>query len=204
MLQFNSALLALAGAFTGPYAPYQSVHLQPHLQGVLVAASDGGKVSMLGYDAKGRGDQACDILVSPDLLRACAGIKSAERDVRIDGDTAAVTTYRKTTSSEVKRFPISYATAPFPPLDRAVSACIQRWSATPALSSTAGRYDTLYLEKAIKSAGHLCESLVLSAFDGGPLRLHGEGLDVMILVMPQTAQPVPPLPQWVQDFAANP
>lgn len=202
MLQFNSALLALAGAFTGPWAPYQAVHLQSHRGGVLVAASDGGKVSMLGYDAKGRADESRDILAAPDLLRACAGIKTAERDVRIDGESALVTTYRKTTSAETKEFPIAPATAPFPPLDRALAACIARWSAAPSLSATAGRYDTYYLEKAIKTAGHLCDSLVLSAFDGGPLRLQGEGLDVLILVMPQTAEPVPPLPQWVQDFAA--
>lgn len=203
MLQFNSALLALAGAFTGPYAPYQAVHIQPHANGVLVAASDQGRVSMLGYDRRGQGDETCNLLPGADLLKACAGIKSAERDVRIEDDEAAVTTYRKTAGNEVKRFPILRATAPFPPLDRAVSACIQRWGATPAASATAGRYATAYLEKAVKSAGHLCESLVLSGFDGGPLRLHGESLDIMILVMPQTAEPVPPLPQWVQDFAAG-
>ena len=55
----------------------------------------------------------------------------------------------------------------------------------------------LIIETGIAHGG----SLVLSAFDGGPLRLQGEGLELMILVMPQTAEPIPPIPDWVLRFS---
>lgn len=200
MLQFNSALLAAAGLFVGNFTPYQAIHVQPHNQGVLVAASDHGRVTALGFDPAGRGDEVCDLIADDKLLQACKGIKSAERDVRLEDSRAIVTTYRKTTS-ESKEFPILRASTPFPPIDQAVAACVQRWSATPELTATAGRYDATYLEQAVKAAGLLCDSLVLSAFDGGPLRLQGEGLELMILVMPQTAEPIPPIPDWVLRFS---
>jgi hypothetical protein len=200
MLQFNSALLAIAGSFAGAYAPYQAIHLQPHMGGVLVVSSDHGKVSAFGFDPAGRGDETIDLIPSKDLLKSCTGIKSAERDVRIEGDTATVTTYRKTAANEVKQFHALRSTAPFPPLDRAIAACMDRWGATPETSATAGRYAAPYLEKAIRAAGSLGDSLVLSAFDGGPLRLHSEEIELMILVMPQTAEPIPALPSWIQQF----
>ncbi|MGA1641001.1 MAG: hypothetical protein ACO4AL_11690 [Steroidobacteraceae bacterium] len=200
MLQFNSALLAAAGLFVGAFSPYQSIHIQPHGGGVLVAASDHGRITALGFDPAGRGDEICDLIADDKLLQACRGIKAAERDVRIEDQRAIVTTYRKTTN-ESKEFAILRASTPFPPLESAVAACVQRWSATPEVSATAGRYDATYLEKAVKAAGLLCNSLVLSAFDGGPLRLQGEGLELMILVMPQTAEPIPPIPDWVLRFS---
>lgn len=200
MLQFNSALLAAAGLFVGSFSPYQSVHIQPHLDGVLVAASDHGRITALGFDPAGKGDEVCDLIADDKLLQACKGIKSAERDIRIEEQRAIVTTYRKG-SNEAKEFAILRSSAPFPPLEQAVAACVRRWSATPELTATAGRYDAHYLERAIKAAGFLCDSLVLSAFDGGPLRLQGEGLELMILVMPQTAEPVPAIPEWAIRFS---
>jgi len=200
MLQFNSALLAAAGLFVGRFTPYEAIHIQPHNGGVLVAASDHGRISALGFDPAGRGDETCDLIADDKLLQACRGIKAAERDVRIEDQRAIVTTYRKT-ANESKEFPILRASTPFPPLESAVAACVQRWSATPEVSATAGRYDATYLEKAVKAAGLLCDSLVLNAFDGGPLRLQGEGLELMILVMPQTAEPIPPIPEWVLRFS---
>lgn len=203
MIRLNSALLALVGAFAGTYAPFQAVRLQPHAGGVLAAASDQGRITAFGFDPRGHADGACNLLPGPELLRACAGIKSAEREVAIDGDTAAVTTFRKNGNHEVKRFPAPQAAAPFPPLDQAVAACVRRWGATPAVSATAGRYDSAYLERALKTVSHLCDSLVLSGFDGGPLRLQSEALELLILVMPQTAAPIPPLPEWILQFAGE-
>ena len=200
MLQFNSALLAAAGLFVGNFAPYEAIHIQPHNQGVLVAASDHGRVTALGFDPAGRGDEVCDLIADDRLLQACKGIKTAERDIRIEEQRAVVTTYRKTTN-EAKEFTILRASMPFPPIEQAVAACVQRWSATPEVTATAGRYDATYLEQAVKAAGLLCDSLVLSAFDGGPLRLQGEGLELMILVMPQTAEPIPSIPDWVLRFS---
>lgn len=204
MLLFNSALLAAVGAFTGAYAPYQAVHIRPHCGGVLVAASDHGKVTAVGFDRRGAADETVSIIPSADLLKACAGIKTAERSIAIDGDSALVTTYYKTSSNKGKELPIHRSITPFPDLDSALAACVQRWGATPALSSTAGRYRVTYLERAIKAAGLLADSLVLSAFDGGPLRLQGETIELIILVMPQTAEPIPALPDWIQDFSQQP
>jgi len=203
MLRLNSALVALAGAFTGTYAPFQAIHLQPHAGGVLVASSDHGRVSALAFDRQGRADESCDLLASSELLRSCSGIKTAERELSLEGDTLSVTTYRKKAAHEVKTFPLQRASAPFPPLDQAVAACVRHWGAAPTLSRTAGRYDSAYLEKALKAAGHLCDSLVLSSFDGGPLRLQSDTLELVILVMPQTAAPIPPLPDWLERFAAD-
>jgi hypothetical protein len=200
VLQFNSALLAAVGSFTGLYAPYQSVHLRPHCGGVLLAASDHGKVTALGFDRKGSADEAITIIPSPELLKASSGIKTAERGIVIDGETATVTTYYKASSNNGKQLPVQHSITPFPDIDAALAACVQRWSATPSLSETAGRYRVAYLERAIKAAGLLADSLVLSAFDGGPLRLQGETLELIILVMPQTAEPIPALPDWIQQF----
>lgn len=201
MLQFNSALLAAVGSFTGAYAPYQSVHIRPHCGGVLLAASDHGKVTAIGFDRRGSADETISIIPSSELLKASAGIKTAERGISIDGDSALVTTYYKASSSKGKELPIQHAVTPFPDIDGALAACVERWGTTPALSETAGRYRVAYLERAIKAAGLLADSLVLSAFDGGPLRLQGESIELIILVMPQTAEPIPALPDWIQEFS---
>lgn len=201
MLQFNSALLALAGLFVGQYAPYQAIHVRPHADGVLVASTNQGHVSFLGYDSQGTADERCNLIASDKLLAACTGIKSAERDIVIDGPSARVTTYRKTADNEIKEFPILYSSLEFPPLEGAIAACIDRWSATPAISATAGRYAASFLTKALKAAAGCSDSIALSAFDGGPLRIQCQGLDMLILVMPQAAEPVPPLPDWVCSFA---
>lgn len=201
MVQFNSALLALAGLFVGQYAPYQAIHIRPHADGVLVASTNQGHVSFLGYDRQGTADESCNIIPSDKLLTACTGIKSAERDIVIDGPSARVTTYRKTADNEVKEFQVFYSSMEFPPLEEAIAACISRWSATPTTSATAGRYAAPFLTKAIKAASACSDSVALSAFDGGPLRIQCQGLDMLILIMPQAAEPVPALPDWVCSFA---
>jgi hypothetical protein len=89
----------------------------------------------------------------------------------------------------------------FPPLEGAIAACIERWSVTPSVSATAGRYAAPFLVKALKAASACSDSVALSAFDGGPLRIQCQGLDMLILVMPQTAEPIPTLPDWVCSFA---
>jgi hypothetical protein len=203
VLQFNSALLAAVGSFTGKFAPYQAVLIQPHAGGVLLAASDGGKVTALGFDRRGSGDAPVTIIPSNELLKASAGIKTAERGVVIDGNSAVVTTYYKTSSAQGKELPIHHSITPFPPIDQAIGACIERWSATPATGCTAGRYKVAYLERAIKNAGLLTDSLVLSAFDGGPLRVQSESIELCVLVMPQAAEPIPAIPDWLQVFGAQ-
>lgn len=203
MLQFNSALLAAVGSFTGKYAPYQSVLIAPHAGGVLLAATDAGKVMALGFDRNGLGDETVTIIPSTELLKACAGIKTAERGVLIDGDSAIVTTYYKTSSAQGKELPIHRSMVPFPPIDAVISSCLERWGETPTCGETAGRYKVAYLERAIKNAGLLTDSLVLSAFDGGPLRVQGESIDLCILLMPQTAEAIPPVPDWLARYGTQ-
>lgn len=203
MLQFQSSLLALAAEFTGLYAPYQAIRIEPlHGGGILVASTNKGHVAFLGHDPRGIGDEARTVIASSELIRAAKGIKTAERYITIDGDLAQVTTRRKTTSASAE-FPIADAASPFPPLAEVMAAAIDRWSATPRLTETAGRYDATLLEKAIRAAAGGSGSIVLSAFDGGPLRLQLEDLDAVILLVPQTAQPVPAVPPWLQRYAQS-
>lgn len=203
MVSLDASLVAVCGGFIGQYAPFQSIHIQPSSSGVLVMASDHGRITVIGHDARGRGDAAATIVPSSELLKACAALKTAKREVLIEGDTATVITYRKTTADERRVIPVINASTPFPPIGPALVASIERWGATPQLSATAGRYETAFLEKAIKTVGVCAPSLVLSCFDGGPLRLQSETIDICVLVMPQAAEPIPAVPTWIQEFAAS-
>lgn len=201
MLRFNSSLLAFCAAFKGAFAPFQAIHVTPAAGGgVVVLASDGGKVTAIGYDPDGIADETANLLPTQELLTACKGIKTAERDVSIDDLRAVVTTFYKA-HNETKEFLVLRSQEPYPPIRQALAACLDTWGTAPAHGTTAGRYRASYLEKAIKAAGALTDSLVLSGFDGGPLRLQGERLELMVLVMPQTAEPIPPVPDWAVRFA---
>lgn len=201
MLQFNSSLLALAAEFTGTYAPYQAIRVEPLPGGgIVVASTNKGHIAFVGHDPQGTGDEARTLLPTAELIRAAKGIKTAERYITIDGATAQVTTRRKTTS-QTSEFPIADATSEFPPLAAVMQAAVDHWSVSPRLNETAGRYDASLLDKAIRAAAGGGASIVLSAFDGGPLRLQLEELDAVILLMPQTAQPIPAIPQWLCRYA---
>lgn len=200
MLHFNSALLALAAGFTGNYLPWQAVHIEPHAGGILVTASDEGRVAMLGFDPDGEGDEVLDLIPDSELVRAANGIKSAPRDIRIEGSEAVVTTYRKTPPNDVRQIPVRRALEPFPSLDGPIAGILDHWGATPQVSGTAGRYALPYLERAIKAAGHLSDSAVLSSYVGGPLRLQCENLEIVVLVLPMEAVPIPPVPDWLQQY----
>lgn len=203
MLSFNSALLSVAGDFCGAYAPYQSVQITPGKSGgVFLASTDKGNVACLAFDAAGNGDESMCVLPSGELIRACKGIKSAERGIKIEGDVALVTTYRKTTS-ETKEIPVLKSSVSFPPLASAIQDCLNRWSMTPTVSNSSGRYNITYINNALKSLSVFNSSIVLSAFDGGPMRIQGADDNIVILVMPQTAEPIPPCPDWLQRFASN-
>lgn len=202
MLQFNSALLALAADFTGKVAPFQAIRIEPApTGGVMVASTNKGHIAFIGHDPSGQVDEARTIIPSGDLINACRGIRTAERYLAIDGTAGVVTTVRKSATSSVQA-PLMDSLAPFPPLREVMAEVIRRWSATPAASPTAGRYDAELLKRAIKAAGAAnADAIVLSAFDGGPLRIQLENLEALVLVMPQTAQPIPPIPQWAVAYA---
>lgn len=211
-LTLDSSLLAFAGDFTGKYVPYQGVEIAPldpsrPEAGVTVAALDRAAIGMVGYDPNGRADTTLLLLPEPDLIKACRGIKTAERDIRIEGDTldgltARVTTYYKAHST-FKDFTVQAATGKFPPYRQIVTTILKRWGATPETSTTAGRYDLGLLTKAVRAMVDDTDSIVISGYDGGPLRLQREDLHVVLLLMPQTAAPIPTVPDWLHAYSAQ-
>lgn len=201
-LRFNSALLHLAAEFTGKYAPWQGIRVAPLAGGVSVAASDRGAATLIGWDPNGSASSEACLLPSRDLANACKGIKTAERDVSIDDDHAVVTTFFKS-HSVTKEFPVTYSSCPPPPFEETIATAVKFWQAAPEFSRTAGRYDLGLLTKALKALGTEDESVVLSSWNGGPLRLFREDVQATILLMPQEALPIPGTPPWLVDFAAG-
>ncbi len=204
MLSFNSSLLSTASDFVGTYAPFQSVQISPaEGGGVYVVSTDKGNIVCLGYDPAGEADEILHLIPSKELARATKFIKTGDRNIRIEDNTALVTTYKKTTANQIQEFPILKSSVQFPPIAQALKDCINRWTVTPKLSETAGRYSSTYISKAIKSLSLIDSSITFSAFDGGPLRIQGSDNNLMILVFPQTADPIPPIPQWINKYATR-
>lgn len=209
-LVFNSALLAYAGAFTGQWAGDRGIEVAPLRpgrldSGVTVAAFNRGAVGMIGYDPKGSASERVILVPGGDLLKAARGIKTAERDVRIEGDDPAalkarVTTYYKEHATFLD-FQVRASSEPLDSYRAAVDAALQRWGRLPELSSNAGRYDIKLLLAAIKAMVDDTDSLVISGYDGGPLRLQREDAEIVVLLMPQAAQPIPSAPDWLSLYA---
>lgn len=203
MLRFNSYLLALAGDFVGRFAPFQGVEVAAHPDGgVTVAAmGDGGRMAMIGHDPNGSSDEPPTVILpSAELTKACRGIKTAEREVVIDGNLGVVSTYHKAHSTS-KVAPFTRSTVPFPPLRQVIGTIRQQWSDAPATTSTAGRYDIALLLTAIKAVVDNTDSIVITALPNGPLRLQREDVSVIVMLMPQAAAPIPPVPAWLSAYA---
>ena len=204
MLNFNSALLSVASDFVGQFAPYQSVEITPAPEGgVFIASTDKGNIACLAFDPSGTADEYTCIITSKDLMKATKGIKTGYRNIQINDDQAVVTTYKKTTANQVIEVPVMRSTVAFAPLSKAIQNCLDRWSNTPATSPTAGRYNLTYINKALRSLSVFDSSIALSAFDGGPLRIQGADNNLIILVMPQTAEPIPKIPYWLEKYACK-
>lgn len=213
-LIFDSALLAYASEFAGRFAPFQGVEVapldpaSPSGGATVTALSDHGAIGMVGFDPKGRADRTLVLRPEPALAKACRGIKSAERDVRIEGDDPAallarVTTYYKAHSNH-KDFTVSTVRdAPFPPYRQVVQSVLERWGAEPGETSTAGRYDLTLLTKAIRLMEDDASSIVISGYEGGPLRLQREDTQIVLLLMPQAAEAIPPAPDWLIRYAST-
>ena len=93
MLQLNSALVAICSEFTGKYAPYQAVEISPAPRGgVFVASTDRGNIACLAHDPAGQADRVMRLLPDAELIKFCRGIKTAERQLRIEGNNALVST----------------------------------------------------------------------------------------------------------------
>jgi len=205
MHTFSAPLFALAASFTGEFAPYQGVLIAPMAKGIAIAATDRGASTIVCYDPNGRAtdpDQQLVILPDKDLVAACRNNKTATggRDLEISGDQAKVTTYFKSHSTN-KEFNILHSSAPFPPLQPALAQVLHFWGQAPATGNTAGRYDIHLLANCIKAMADETSSIVLSAFHGGPLRIQREDTGVIVFLMPQTALPIPPLPDWLAEFS---
>jgi len=208
-LTFNSALLAYAAAFTGKFGTDQGIEVAPLRygdldSGVTIAAFNRGAVGMIGYDPEGKADASALIFPDSALVKAANGIKTAGRDVCIEGDelsslAARVTTYYKEHNT-FKDFTIR-ASSELPSYRPAIAAALERWGTTPETSTTAGRYDLSLLLPAIKAMVDDSDSLVLSGYHGGPLRLQREDIQMVVLLMPQTAQPIPAAPDWLSQYA---
>jgi hypothetical protein len=199
MFRLNSALFNLAAAFTGKYHPFQGVTLTPHAGGVVVTSSNRGAATFYGFDPTGVAPQETTFSPGKELAAACKGIKTAQRELTIDGSVAMVTTYYKEHST-AKEFQVAQLSER-PPLRSAITMAIDLWGEQPPLSTTAGRYDLDLLSKATRTIAEESDAVVLSGYDGGPLRLQSEELRCVVLLMPQVAQPLPSLPPWLADYA---
>lgn len=199
MFRLNSYLFSLAASFCGKYAPYQGITLTPHAGGVAVTSSDRGAASFYGFDPQGYAPEEATFSPGDKLASACNGIKTAARELTIEGGLARVTTYYKDHSSFAEYTATRLQQAP--PMRHAIAGVIGLWRETPLLSTTAGRYDVDLLSKACRIIAKEAGSVVISGYDGGPLRLQSEKLNCVVLLMPQTAQPLPVLPTWLADFA---
>ena len=212
MLRFDASLFSLAAQFTGKYAPCQGVTVSPLVpgdatnrigRGVVVTASDRGAATFLALDPQGTADEEAAFIPDDELIKAARGIKTAARELLIEEGRATVTTFRKTTS-ESKEFPVHRTQQRLPDLPGTIARAVEYWSATPELTTTAGRYDLQLLHKAIRAMVDDTDSIVISAFQGGPLRLQREDTGVVVLLMPQTARPIPPMPAWLLRYAQVP
>ena len=204
MISFDSALLANAAEFTGKYAPYQGIELMPAPGGgVYVTSTDQGNIAFFGFDPAGKADERVVVFPAADLVKACRGIKTADRELKIEGTMGKVSTFRKSTT-EVKEIPIQFSSVEFPELGKVVKYIVDYWCKQPATSSTSGSYDSGYVTRALRCLSGQSDSVCISSFDGGPMRLQLPSEQQVVLVMPQEKIPVPAVPQWFQLYGTSP
>jgi hypothetical protein len=201
MLQCRSALLQIAAAFTGTYDPCRGVRFEAAPSGGVVAMATDRASAVWSYDPKGRLEQSggYELVPSDALVKACRGIKSAQRTLLIaspDADQASIVTDYKAHSKSIS-VPLGPPPAhPFPPLAAVLDQVLRIWGQTPELSATCGRYDLALLQRVLASIDS-DEAVVLSAFDGVPLRIQSKDALTVALLMPQDAGVIPPLPDWL-------
>lgn len=218
-LTCESRLYAIGCDFAGTYAPYQGIHFCPGPAGigVIAAASDRGALTFVGYDEAGTIDEPATLLQDDELAAASRGLKSGPRTLTIDTDTriASVTTHLKTKAGKtVETAAPAVSAIPFPDIETVVANFIAHWEGLGDRVDTSGRYDAKLLLKALRAAEGLGDSVSLTGMGGGPLlinieaaledskkviRMHSTGL--LLMLMPQTAQPVPPPPAWARRWA---
>jgi hypothetical protein len=221
-LTCESRLFAVGADFAGGYAPYQGVHFCPGPAGfgVIAAASDRGALTFVGYDEGGTIDEPVTFIPTDELAAASRGLKSGPRTLSIDTETriASVTTPLKTKAGktvEMASPPVS--TIPFPDFQGAIARFIAHWENPERQVESCGRYDAKLMLKALRAAEGLGDSVSLSGMSGGPLLVNIElfaedekkkapqmqSTGLLLMLMPQTAQPVPPPPAWACRWARD-
>ena len=201
-VSLNGALIAVAADFCGKYAPYQAVQVRPNPHGgVFVAATDAGRIAFLGFDPAGKGDEEIILLPSADLLKNTRPLKSAARWIEIEGNMARCSKMMKTTSQTVE-VPITRSTSEPADLIGAMKAVAQRWGKDCPVVSC-GNFNGNFLLRAFKAIEQLGGSITMSALDGGPLRVESTDGSAIVLVMPEMAREVPPLPDYLHQFVVS-
>jgi len=207
-LTCESRLFAVGADFAGTYAPYQGIHFAPGPggAGVIAAASDRGALTFVGYDETGSIDEAATLLPTAELAAASRGIKSGPRTLTIDTGTrvATVTTHLKTKAGktvEMAAPPVS--TIAFPDVQTVLANFIAHWEANGRTGDTAGRYEAKLLLKALRVAEGLGDVVVLCGITGGPLLINIEGSGLLLMLLAQAAQPLPPPPGWAKRWAQD-
>lgn len=201
MISLDGSLVAVAAEFCGRYAPYQGIQLRPNPdgRGVYVASTDAGKLAFLAYDHAGQGDEEVILLPTTDLIKNCRPLKSATRGLEIEGDTARCSKSTKNTT-QTQEIPITRSAVPPSDLVGVMKVIAETWGKdTPCVSC--GNFNATYLQKAFRSIESLGSSVTMSHLDGGPLRIESTTGCAMVMVMPETARPIPELPEYLLQFA---
>lgn len=221
-LTCESRLYAIGCDFAGTYAPYQGIHFCPGPggQGVIAAASDRGALTFVGYDEAGAIDEATTLLPCNELAAASRGLKSGPRTLTLDTETriATVTTHLKTRAGKTVELAAPLVSSiSFPDIQAVTANFIAYWEGASPVVTTCGRYDAKLLLKALRAAEGLGDSVSLSGMDGGPLLVNIEAFDdgegrkkpqmqstgLLLMLMPQTAQEVPPPPGWARRWSQS-
>ena len=201
MISLNGALVAVAADFVGKYAPYQGIQIRPNQggKGVFVAATEGGRMAFLAYDHAGKGDEEVVLLPSADLLKNCRPLKSASRWLEIECSTARCSKSTKNTTQTVE-IPITRSAVPPPDLVGVMRTVAEQWGKdTPCVD--AGNFSAEFLQKAFRAIESLGSSVTLSHLNGGPLRVESTVGTAMVMVMPESARPIPDLPEYLFAYA---
>lgn len=199
-ISLNGALIAVAADFCGRYSPYQGVQIRPNPSGgVFVAATDAGRIAFLGFDPAGKGDEEVVLLPTAELIKNTRPLKSAARWIEIEGNTARCSKILKTTS-QVTEIPITRSQSPPADLVGAMKAVSETWGKDVAVVN-AGNFNANFLLRAFKAIEQLGGSITMSHLAGGPLRVESTEGGAIVLVMPESARKVPPLPHYLEAFA---
>ena len=202
--KFNGALLAVAADFCGKWTPYTGVQIRPNRNGsgVFVASTDAGRLAFLAFDENGSADEELCLLATSDLLKHTKPLKSASRWIEIEGSIARCSKLTKSTTTTVE-VPVTYSTVEPPDLVGAMHKVALQWGKDQPHCVDCGNFNGSFLTRAFKAIEVLGGSVTMSHLNGGPLRVESTDHDVIVLVMPETARPIPALPAFLKSFSVS-